>query len=229
MSSTLSGAAVGGEGVANAGVITTLTNETGGTISGGAASGPTGLGGAGVSNAGTITTLTDSGKISGGAASAARQCDRRRRRSEFRRDRNADERRSAARSRAAWPLPFPVMRSGGAGAANTGTITKLTNSGAIDGGQGSTHAAAHSRAAGGGAGVTNSATIGTLANSGTINGGAATAALGNATGGSGVSNFGTIGSLINSGKILAAAQALTPAMRPTAPDCPTGPEPRSAI
>ena len=77
--------------------------------------------------------------------------------------------------------------------------------------------------------MTNSATIGTLTNSGTISGGAATAALGNATGGSGVSNFGTIGSLINSGKILGGGASSAPAVRLTAPDCLTGPEPRSAI
>ena len=60
--------------------ITTLTNQSGGTISGGAG-GSSAVGGAGVSNAATITTLSNVGKISGGtggfglqAAQAAREC-----------------------------------------------------------------------------------------------------------------------------------------------------------
>jgi len=49
-----------------------LTNNIGGTISGGAATAgaANATGGAGVSNSGTITKLTNSGMISGGAASA---------------------------------------------------------------------------------------------------------------------------------------------------------------
>ena len=73
----------GGDGVdALTCPITTLTNQSGGTIRGGNG-GSSGTGGAGVSNASTITTLTNSGTISGGngggfgcarAARAARAC-----------------------------------------------------------------------------------------------------------------------------------------------------------
>ena len=82
---------------------------------------------------------------------------------------------------------------------NAGTITSLSNSGAISGGTGG-----YSRSHGGfgGAGVLTLEAITSLTNGGAIsggNGGGSTSHGG--TGGAGVSNAGTIGKLSNSGKI----------------------------
>ncbi len=89
--------------------ITTLTNQSGGTISGGngrtSAPGGAGVaGGIGVSNASTITTLTNAGAISGGKGGAG--------------------------------TTFIVVGAGGAGVSNASTIRTLTNSGTISGGSG---------------------------------------------------------------------------------------------
>ena len=78
---------------------------------------------------------------------------------------------------------------------NSGAITKLSNGGAISGGD----ASARAGNATGGAGAANSGNIITLSNSGGISGGAARAVSGNAAGGAGVANMtgAKIGNLAN--------------------------------
>jgi hypothetical protein len=77
----------------------------------------------------------------------------------------------------------------------TYSITRLTNSGAINGAAGAVSAA-------GGLGVSNRQTIATLSNSGAISGGAGGAGgIEGGAGGAGVSNSGTIATLTNGGAI----------------------------
>ena len=75
---------------------------------------------------------------------------------------------------------------GGAGVSNAGTITTLSNSGKISGGNGGA-----GRGGAGGAGVSNAGTITTLTNSGTISGGGGGSAFGPAggAGGAGIVEF----------------------------------------
>ena len=127
----------GGAGVANSGTIRTLTNN--GTISGGnggAGSLAGGAGGAGIANSGAITTLTNRGRSAAARAAPASSRRRGRRRDyELRHDHDADQ--QAGRSTAA-PAALairPAQWPGGAGVWNSGTITTLTNSGTISGGQ----------------------------------------------------------------------------------------------
>jgi PEP-CTERM motif len=92
-------------------------------------------------------------------------------------------------------------RSGGAGVSNAGTITTLSNSGAISGGKGGGEVTTTGCCVGG-AGVSNSGTITSLSNSGTIRGGSGFGSFGgDGSGGAGVSNAGTIRTLSNSGTI----------------------------
>jgi hypothetical protein len=79
------------------------------------------------------------------------------------------------------------------GIANSGTIGKLTNSGAISGGNGASGSSAFGFASG--AGIANFGTIATLSNNRAISGGAG------GSGGAGTANSGTIGKLTNSGAI----------------------------
>ena len=197
--------AVGGAGVANAGMITTLTNS--GKVIGGVGggvdtfAGASGGGGAGVANAGAITTLSNIGTINGGSGSgyfAAGGSG----------VSNAGTIKTLSNSGAISggaggsgpPTPVPGGASG-AGVSNAGTIMMLSNSGAI----------------GGGLGIANSGKIATLSNSGRIGGGAAgvsntkgatIGSLINATGatiagegGAGIANSGAITSLTNKGTI----------------------------
>lgn len=77
----------------------------------------------------------------------------------------------------------------------TCSISKLTNSGAINGGAGAASAA-------GGLGVSNSQTIATLTNGGTITGGVGgSGGKTGGAGGGGVSNSGAVATLTNSGSI----------------------------
>jgi hypothetical protein len=94
----------------------------------------------------------------------------------------------------------PFFFGGGTGVWTSGTITTLTNKGTIRGGG----AFPSSGAPGvvGGAGVANSGVITTLTNSGTISGGAGgTGILGGGAGGAGVMNSGVVRTLTNSGTI----------------------------
>jgi hypothetical protein len=86
---------------------------------------------------------------------------------------------------------------GGAGVSNAGTITRLANSGTINGGNGGTGIFGGGAP---GAGVSNSGAIATLTNSGAIGGGNVGVGSGN-VGGAGVSNAGTITKLTNQGTI----------------------------
>jgi hypothetical protein len=94
---------------------------------------------------------------------------------------------------------------GGAGIANSGAITTLTNKGTISGGIGGAGLGSGSPGAGG-AGVSNAGTIKTLTNNGAISGGNGASGFGGdsgtgGVGGAGVSNSGTISRLSNSGAI----------------------------
>ncbi len=140
--------------------ITTLTNQSSGTISGG--NGRTSAaGGAGVSNASTITTLSNSGTISGGNGGGVRA--------------QGGAGVSNAKGATIGSLSNATRATisggngggasrvatggaGGAGVSNAGTITKLTNSGVISGGSGG----GGKTGAVGGAGVSNAGTIRTL-------------------------------------------------------------------
>src|SRR5271166_5056528 len=180
--------------------ITTLTNQSGGKISGGngAAGLSGGTGGAGVSNASKIATLTNSGTIHGGNGGSG------------------TSRGGAGGAGVSNIGTIATLTNsgqiagrvggsglfggtGGAGVSNAGTIMSLTNSGAIGGGNGGFPSIGDL----GGAGVSNAAgaTIESLINTkgGTISGGNG-ADRGN--GGDGVSNAGTIRSLTNGGTIL---------------------------
>ncbi len=97
----------------------------------------------------------------------------------------------------------PSTRHGGAGVSNAGTITTLTNSGAIRGGNGGGGGLIDDGGAGG-AGVSNAGTIKTLSNSGAIgggNGGGGGLIDDGGAGGAGVSNADAIVTLSNGGKI----------------------------
>ena len=121
--------------------ITTLANQSGGTISGGdgAAGISGGTGGAGVSNARTIVTLTNKGAIGAGAGGGGSGL-------------------------------FGNGGAGGAGVSNAGTIRTLTNSGEISGGPGGKLSGFNDGGASG-AGVSNAGRIKRLTNCGTIQGG----------------------------------------------------------
>jgi PEP-CTERM motif len=180
--------------------ITTLTNQSGGTISGGnGASGVVGgAGGAGVSNSDTIKTLFNSGMISGGnggngvsgGAGGA----------------------GVSNSGTIGTLTNSGMISGGnsggafeagvggAGVSNAGKIMTLTNRGTISGGNGGRGV----YGVAGGAGVSNADAISTLTNSGAIsggNGGNGVSGGAGGAGGAGVSNAGALTTLSNSGAI----------------------------
>ena len=87
---------------------------------------------------------------------------------------------------------------------NSGTITSLTNKGAINGGQGGSISFTYAFGGAGGVGVSNSGAIKTLINSGTITGGnGGSGYLGDlSVGAAGVENSGAIVTLTNSGTIL---------------------------
>jgi PEP-CTERM motif len=98
---------------------------------------------------------------------------------------------------------FSPGGAGGTGVSNAGTVTRLTNSGKIAGGNGGSPFTTIAAGGGGGAAVSNSGTIGTLSNSGAISGGGGGSGSGDGVqGGAGMSNAGVIGILNNSGKIL---------------------------
>ena len=173
--------------------ITTLTNQSGGTILG--AAGGTGLsGGVGVSNANTITALANSGKILGGAGGKGSTLGG----SGGARVSNAKGATIGSLSNATGATIVGgngnsgialFGGAGGDGLSNAGTITTLSNSGAISGGNGGS--GSYIRA--GGAGVSNARTITTLSSSAKIIGGngGSDGKTGGA-GGAGVSNFGNL-------------------------------------
>jgi hypothetical protein len=191
----------GGTGLANSGTVGTLTNK--GTIRGGrggAASSITGgAGGVGIANSGAITTLTNSGTISGGAGGAGASV-------------GGAGGAGLSNAKGATIVSLTNMSgatisggfgagdfvggAGGAGVWNAGTITSLTNSGAISGG-------GVPFSFGGGTGVWNSGTIATLTNKGAIRGGGAfpSSATPGVAGGAGIANSGVITTLTNSGTI----------------------------
>jgi hypothetical protein len=212
---------LGGDGVdAVTCPITTLTNQSGGTISGGkggnggsTGAGMGGVGGAGVSNASTITALSNSGAISGGnggsgggdggvggvggaGVSNASTIN------------TLSNRGAISGGNGGKPIFLATGGAGGVGVSNAGTITTLINRGAIGGGSGGVFSGTGGA---GGAGVSNSqgATITRLSNSGTISGGKggngglgfSEAGGGGGAGGAGVSNAHTIATLTNSGTI----------------------------
>ena len=201
------GGGAGGAGVSNAAneAIVSLSNETAGTINGGAGGdgeySPGGAGGAGVSNSGAIGALTNSGAISGGNGGVILQ----------------------------GYVIYGYGGAGGAGVSNNGLIFTLTNSGAISGGNGGNGGSGGAgvsnygailtltnsgmigggsggggayNAREGGAGLSNAsgANIALLANlaAGTISGGQS---FFGDPGGAGVSNAGTVMELTNLGKI----------------------------
>jgi hypothetical protein len=91
---------------------------------------------------------------------------------------------------------------GGAGVANSGTISSLTNSGMVYGGAGGNGAGSFRLGGAGQAGIANSGTISSLSNSETVMGGVGGNAAGpfggGGVGGAGIINLGTISSLSNS-------------------------------
>jgi hypothetical protein len=187
---------VGGAGVSNSGLITTLSNN--GSINGGVGGGGAlgGAGGAGVSNSGLITTLSNAGSINGGAGGGS----------------TLGGVGGAGVSNTGTITTLTNNgtiaggaggpgAAGGAGLANAGTIGVkgsavggLTNSGKILGGAGGSSGM-------GGAGLANSGTISAVTNSGTIQGGQGGRGFSGAAGGVGVENSGTITTLTNKGTI----------------------------
>jgi outer membrane autotransporter protein len=181
-SGTISGNSTG---ISNNGSIGTLTNESGGTISGGIGnngsigtltnSGSIGGGNTGISlNNGMIGTLTNSGAISGNALGMY----------------NATGTIGALTNSGTISGNYGIYTTGSIGTLtnssaisgntlgiynDTGTIGVLTNSGTISGNS---------------TGISNTGSIGTLTNSGTIAGNVAA-----------IENSGTIGTLTNSGTI----------------------------
>jgi hypothetical protein len=95
---------------------------------------------------------------------------------------------------------------GGAGVANSGAITTLTNSGTIGGGTGGTSPFFLGETGGaGGAGISNSGTLGMLTNSGLIEGGAGGAGVTPGAMGDAIYSAGphaSIGPITNSGQII---------------------------
>ena len=224
----------GGAGLANSGTIATLTNK--GTISGGnglVGSGG-GIGGAGIANSGTITKLTNGGQISGlagfrGGAGMSNASG-----ATIGSLSNATGatisggggfRSGAGLSNASGATIGSLVNAaggtisggagltsgaGGAGVANSGGITTLTNQGTIGGGNGGKGfgVTGFGGAGGaGGAGASNSGVITTLTNSGKIFGGnGGDTQFGEAgAGGAGIANSGTIATLANTGKIVSGA------------------------
>jgi hypothetical protein len=95
---------------------------------------------------------------------------------------------------------------GGAGVANSGAITTLTNSGTIEGGTGGSSPFFLAETGGaGGAGISNSGTLGMLTNSGLIEGGAGGAGVTPGAMGDAIHSAGphaSIGPITNSGQII---------------------------
>ena len=141
--------------------ITTLTNQSGGTISGGAG-GSSAVGGAGVSNAATITTLSNAGKISGGTGGFGLQ--------------GGAGGAAVLNAGKITTLTNSGAINGGKGGTGftidpgPGPIKTLSNSGAIRSGGGGVGAGASFSGVGGGggAGVSNAGTITSLSNMGAI-------------------------------------------------------------
>jgi uncharacterized protein with beta-barrel porin domain len=175
------------DGIHSTGTIDVLTNESGGTISGGATAGiNNNNGGAG---GGTIGTLTNSGTISGGFYGIYSQG-------------SIDTLTNESDG---------TISSGGSGINNSGTIGTLTNRGAISGGgYGIANTAAGvittlTNESGGTissaswSGIFNNGTIGTLTNRGAITG--TNGIFNNGGGTTSNPNGGSIGTLTNSGTI----------------------------
>jgi hypothetical protein len=167
----------GGAGVnITGGTNNTLTNYSGGLITGGAgggvsgvfSGGPGGTGGAGISITDGTNTVINAGTISGGVGGAG-----------------------------GGVSGFYSGGSGGAGISITGGMNTVTNSGSIAGGNGGNgslgvNGGANGAVGNGGAGILNSGTINTFTNTGSIVGG--TGLLGQAPG---INNAGTITTLNN--------------------------------
>jgi hypothetical protein len=189
--------------------ISTLTNQSGGTINGGAGAGgflAGGAGGVGVSNARTIETMTNGGAISGGRGGSA-----------FSRGGVGGAGLSNAGTITTLTNNGKMSGGSGGGGAERGgaggeglwdaegaTITTLTNSGKIAGGSGGL-AFGGPVGGGGGVGVWNAqdVVIGSLINqaTGLISGGRGGRGVFGATGGVGVLNAGRITSVTNKGVI----------------------------
>jgi hypothetical protein len=168
-----------------------------GAIGGGAGFG---RGGSGVSNAGKVARLTNTGTISGGEGISSRPGGMGVGGAGVSNETGATI--GALVNQAGGLISGGNIGSGGsgpggAGVFNAGTITRLANSGTINGGNGG-----NGIFGGGapGAGVSNSGAIATLTNSGAIGGGNVGAGSGD-VGGAGVSNAGTITKLTNQGTI----------------------------
>ena len=174
--------------------IGTITNNSGGTISGRTAT-EIGKGGSGVSNSGTITTLNNSGAIkgvsgiSGGGAGVSN---------------SGTITTLTNNATISGGSANPNGGTGGAGVSNLHQITTLTNFGTISGGKGVRPVPGVGP---GGAGVFNAmgATIGSLINKTT---GMILGASGSTAAGAGVSNAGTITNLTNSGTIAGGTDVL---------------------
>jgi PEP-CTERM motif len=168
-------------------------------------------GGAGVSNAGTVTSISNSGAIDGGYGSAT-----------FLHGTDGGSGLSnqlGATIDSLTNLKTGTIQgggggfgpssgdagAGGAGVSNAGTITALTNKGAIGGGDAGGGASSSGNR--GGDGILNSGAIDKLANSGSIDGGFAMG-HGGWSGGAGIMNSGTIKTLSNTGSIAGGAGAV---------------------
>ena len=184
---------VGGVGVSNIGMLTTLSN--GGRISGGAAFGFTFssvAGGAGVSNSGTIKTLSNRGTVSGGSGVAPSFAVGAGGAGVANSGTIAALTNSGAITGGAGVCEGTCGAVAGAGLSNFGTIRMLTNSGLISIG------AAYD--GGGGAAVSNSGAIARLTNSGTISGVTQFSGAGDAIYSAGAKA--SIGIIANSGSIV---------------------------